>query len=336
MKQSITLGIMCAAGFWTTAHLAVSAQTKPPAGKPRVEYRWDVQKSGVQEHLYAVFFLDTSLGWAAGDSNTILKTTDGGKTWTLLTEQQKGGNRFESIRFTSPTDGWVQSPTGGALLHTSDGGESWQPAAKLPQGFGFGRAGSVRRGVREQLAGSHVYRTRDGGRTWTLLGELPQNDYDAVFFLDDQNGWAAGGMGRTASTRDGGKTWTEQTPAAGSLIKVQFVTPQLGWALPHRGHSGGVLASTDGGATWTAQYAGVRDSAPLTDMQFLDAQHGFLLAEGTRGAVVYATTNGGKNWRTIGTVHHYSAALSFPDVDEGWVVGRDGYIVHYHRVAPRQ
>ena len=33
--------------------------------------------------LYAVFFTDAAHGYAAGEAGTILKTTDGGSTWTV-------------------------------------------------------------------------------------------------------------------------------------------------------------------------------------------------------------------------------------------------------------
>jgi photosystem II stability/assembly factor-like uncharacterized protein len=333
MKKSTRVGLTCVLALGAGAQLVLSAQRQSVTDQPRDKYRWDVQKSGVEDDLRAVFFLDPTLGWATGDSNTILKTTDGGATWTRLGERQEGQNRFTAIVFTSATDGWADVERG-SLLHTSDGGESWQPAAPLPNRGGL-RAGCVRNGVRYQIGTNELYLTRDGGRSWTSLGELPRNDYEAIFFLDDQNGWVSGSGGRIASTRDGGKTWTEHTPPVqAQLLEVQFATPQIGWLLPHRGHQGGLLATIDGGVTWSSQYAGVSDSRPILDMQFLDAQRGFFLASASNATAVFHTANGGKNWRTIGSVQPYSNALSFPKSDEGWVVGQKGYIVHYHRVEP--
>jgi photosystem II stability/assembly factor-like uncharacterized protein len=317
MKKSTLYGLTWILAVGTGAQLVLSAQRQSGGVQPREKYRWDVQKSGVQDELRAVFFLNPTLGWAAGDSNTILKTTDGGATWTRLGERQEGQNRFIAIMFTSATDGWADVERG-PLLHTSDGGESWQPAAPLPNRGGL-RAGYVRNGVRYQIGTNHLYVTRDGGRTWTSLGELPRNDYEAMFFLDDQHGWVSASGGRHASTRDGGKTWIEQTPPLqAQLREIYFATPHVGWLLPHRGHQGGLLATSDGGVTWSSQYAGVSDSRPILDMQFLNAQQGFLLASASNATAVFHTANGGKNWRTIGSVQPYSNALSFPQPDRGW------------------
>src|SRR5258708_25857588 len=106
--------------------LLLAAQT----GKPR----WDPQPSGVTDDLQAVSFVNNKTGWAAGDHNIVIKTTDGGATWKLLTERQ-ALNKFTSVDFVDESEGWGQSRS--VLLPSTDGGESWQPANLLPGG-GFG------------------------------------------------------------------------------------------------------------------------------------------------------------------------------------------------------
>ncbi len=330
------------ASIWVVLFVcAASAQTAkraplPKAGtgeKPKVVYRWDVQKSGVDADLLSVCFINPQVGYAAGKNNTILKTTDGGATWTPLLEAKEGLD-FHNVSFNSPTDGWAEGPS---LLHTSDGGESWQPAVPLPGPAGFGGGflmGSARFQLHVHNMGEGVFRSDDGGRTWKSAGDPKRNDYTTVFFLNDNFGWVAGDYGRLASTTDGGANWTvHESPLKAGFAKIQFVSPQVGWLLPVRGHQGGPLATTDGGKTWTSQYAGIETYRPLADMQFLDTQRGFLLAEGDRDSVVLATSNGGKSWRTIGRIAQYSTALSFPAADEGWAVGPKGYIAHYHKVV---
>jgi photosystem II stability/assembly factor-like uncharacterized protein len=328
--------LMCAVALHAQSVRRAGGPKPAPAEKPKVQYRWDVQKSGVEDNLNGVCFVDRQTGYAVGNAGTIVKTTDGGNTWTRLMERRADAE-FRSVVFVSPAEGWVEAR---ALLHTSDGGESWQPAVPLPGPDGFG-GGSVLGGSRIQMhvpgMGVGVFRSDDGGRAWRSLGDPGRNDFTAVFFVDAQLGWVSGDHGRLASTTDGGATWVErELPLKADLTKIQFVSPQVGWILPHRGHQGGPLATVDGGATWTSQYAGLEPHRPLMDMQFLNAQTGFLLAEANRGTAVLTTSNGGKSWRTIGNVENYSDALSFPAVDEGWVVGPKGYIVHYHKVVLEQ
>jgi photosystem II stability/assembly factor-like uncharacterized protein len=46
---------------------------------------WSLQNTQVTENIYASCFVDQSLGWAVGAGGTILKTTNGGDSWTYHT-----------------------------------------------------------------------------------------------------------------------------------------------------------------------------------------------------------------------------------------------------------
>ncbi len=68
---------------------AVPAKGAEP-NQPKIIYRWDVQKSGVNDDLWGVSFVNRQVGYAVGEANTLLKTTDGGNTWTALMERKEG------------------------------------------------------------------------------------------------------------------------------------------------------------------------------------------------------------------------------------------------------
>ncbi|MBI1847318.1 MAG: hypothetical protein HYR86_10145 [Candidatus Rokubacteria bacterium] len=306
------------------------SQQPPRGSEVRYEARWDPQTSGVKDRLNAVHFIDPMVGWAAGAANTILKTTDGGKTWARLTERNESGPEFDRVNLVDTNEGWALSRS--VLLHTTDGGSSWQPAAALPGGGGFGggsMVGQVRYQMKVPTGGAGVFRSADGGATWQDLGgEMPSNAYSAIYFVNSSHGWVSGDYGRFAFTEDGGKTWKARTAPKANLAKVQFATTKHGWMLPVY-HTGGPLVSEDGGNTWTSQYAGLETFVPLLDISFLNENQGVLLS----GKAVLRTVNGGKTWQTIGKMPSLTVtALSFPKIDEGWVVGEKGYIVHYHLV----
>ncbi len=63
---------------------------------------------------------------------------------------------------------------------------------------------------------------------------------NSVFFLDDRNGWAAGGMaypylhdssGVVLSTRDGGLNWQVEPAILPAVRKIRFWTDRQGWAV---------------------------------------------------------------------------------------------------------
>ena len=260
-RRGICCRLLRRMGFATGAIAALAMGQAPPTpaagAKVRYEARWDVQNSGVTDQLNSVIFRDVNTGWAAGANNTILKTNDGGKTWSRVLEREEGGNTFSSIFFTSATDGWAGGNN--VLLHSSDGGETWRPASPLPDRKslgGGGAVGTIRLQMGQFGTSDNVYKSTDGGTTWTTISTLPRNDFDAMFVLDPQHMWVIGDYGRYAFTTDGGATWQQPAiPVKSSLRKVYFVSARVGWILPSD-HNGGPLASTDGGRTWASQYAG--------------------------------------------------------------------------------
>ncbi|MBT8387336.1 MAG: T9SS type A sorting domain-containing protein, partial [Ignavibacteria bacterium] len=77
-------------------------------------------------------------GWTVGDAGTILRSRDGGLTWT---PQFSGvaSNFLAAVYFVDAMNGWVTGE-GGTILHTSDGGgivgiETNETASKLPENF---------------------------------------------------------------------------------------------------------------------------------------------------------------------------------------------------------
>lgn len=70
--------------------------------------------------INGVFFIDENTGWIVGSvGNKIMKTTDGGTTWTE--QYQSGGN---AVQFIDANKGWV-AVGDGTILRTTDGGTTW-------------------------------------------------------------------------------------------------------------------------------------------------------------------------------------------------------------------
>lgn len=68
--------------------------------------------------------------------------------------------------------------------------------------------------------------------------------------------FAAGDRGHIIYSDDGGKSWTQaQVPVRSTLLDVDFVNAEQGWAV---GHEGVILHTADGGKTWELQYDGLR------------------------------------------------------------------------------
>jgi len=138
----------------------------------------------------------------AGYSCQFAKTTDGGKTWTSL---------YKSTDF---YPNGISCPTVNSCWAVGEADNGASP------------------GVR-------ILHTGDGGRTWEVQMFNPNPRYSllAVDFLDEQEGWAAGGelslahfSGHFWHTTNGGKNWTlNQVPGVYGN-DMSFVNKNRGWA----------------------------------------------------------------------------------------------------------
>jgi hypothetical protein len=162
--------------------------------------------SGTSADLYDVHFGSATSGVAVGEGGALLKTSDGGITWSAAST---GGfaDDLVSVRFASATVAVASSDM--TVLRSTDGGSNWAIVAG-PQG-GQVRFASNTVGVIAQQA--QLFRTTDGGATWSapfnygsgnqLAGAL---DFDSSTtgraLFDSLTGR------RYGSTSDGGVTWT--------------------------------------------------------------------------------------------------------------------------------
>ena len=81
----------------------------------------------------ALSFIDGNTGWIAGDGDVILKTTDGGNSWTK--QITYSGQNLWGVCFADAQHGWVANSWGGVSA-TTDGGNSWFPQAS-PSSYYF-------------------------------------------------------------------------------------------------------------------------------------------------------------------------------------------------------
>ncbi len=326
------------------------AQNKPAAADTKEKSVWEEQKSGVEDDLHDVAFVDGKAGFAVGDNQTILKTTDGGQSWRRVIDRIERGGRSElrEVQFGSPKEGWAISGVAATILHTADGGESWQsvPLPKdslaLKHKITQAAVGSNYYYLCWGLSGTHLFHTSNAGRTWQELNnqiKLGGVDADArLFFLDAERGWYANlrgipGRGYLGTTTDGGKSWNEQQLPANRSMRLQFVDKDRGWVLPETGL---FLATIDGGKSWSEHKLAPKKPISQMDLHFLNAESGYVVhyADGTKnqpGFEVRHTDDGGKTWNVVGgfvATLNFPRSMAFTAEGEGWLVGKKGYIAH--------
>ena len=218
-----------------------------------------------------------SAGPAEKGQARIYKTTDAGKTWTLLYQTQQKGVFFDGMGFWDNQHGIVFSDPIDSkwfLLTTDDGGKTWQtvPTGTLPlmqpneAAFAASGTSLVVEGKRNVWIASgggqygRVFHSKDRGKTWNVsTTPLSGGEASGLFgmhFFSDKVGMVVGGNYKqeqqpgpnAAITRDSGQTWqlVTQTDPPGLKEAVALLP---GDRLLAVGPSGTSL-SADQGQTW--------------------------------------------------------------------------------------
>lgn len=210
--------------------------------------------------LAAMAFNGTT-GYAAGDFGTLLKTTDGGGSWTgLRTGTAAPLFRVHLVDATTLV-------TGGPCVarRSTDGGQSFTRIAFAPvesscddplQDLSFVTPDT---GWLLQNDGA-VQQTTDGGQTFSPRTAVPgtraaggQAFAGAISFRTPTTGYATTNVGTIFVTADGGQSWKQAADAGVPLTDLLFVGDQRVFA---SGPSGVVARSDDGGTTWVTRPTG--------------------------------------------------------------------------------
>jgi photosystem II stability/assembly factor-like uncharacterized protein len=202
-------------GGATWQSVALSSTNPPPVG---TDYR-------------AVWFYNAYIGFIVGGisqvSGTILKTTDGGLTWTNISPTPNGGaggKAFYSIFFTSPLVGYA-SDFDGRILKTTNGGTG-------------------------------------GGSSWNVIHTEAGYQLNGLFFTSQNDGYAVGGKpgtntGIVLKTSNAGMLWTPTTtiPNTRFYSDVKFFgnTGFVNGGNPINNLNGVIYKTVNAGVTWTPE-----------------------------------------------------------------------------------
>jgi photosystem II stability/assembly factor-like uncharacterized protein len=247
---------------------------------------WAPQTSGVTVTLRGVSAVDAQTAWVSGSRGTVLRTADGGATWTNV------------------------SPTGAEKLDIRD-----------VDAIDRDTAYALSIGNGDQ---SRIFKTTDAGKSWVTQFVSQDADafFDAMAFWDGKRGIAfsdsAGGLLRIITTTDGGATWNRVPPQslpaaldnegafAASGTNVAVWGTQHAWIGTGAAATARVLRTSDGGRTWTVAPTPLAagPTSGIYSIAFRDALHGIVVggdyskeAEAVENVAI--TSDGGVTWQLV-------------------------------------
>ena len=158
----------------------------------------------------------------------------------------------------------------------------------------------------------------------------------AVFFLNQNRGWAAGSRGTLLSTTDGGKSWQTQSQPTEDAVRDIYFSDQLnGWLVCERNiydlksndePRAYLMKTSDGGEHWKrVNMRGADVDARLMRAIFSRGGRGWTFGE---GGAIYTTHDSGASWIKMQAPTRYLLlGGTFIDENSGWLVGAGATIL---------
>ena len=272
-------------------------------------------------------------GFAAGDAGTVLRTDDGGTTWTGLSTGTSAD--LKRLQVLDPDTLTVLGGEGCVLRRSDDAGKTFHkifivaeqncPAPVEAFTFVDRQTGYL------LLRDGSVLRTSDAGQTFSRQTAVPGTDASnapagrkavEVAFTGPDTGivFLNPGSGPTEySTTDGGISWKPLEDAAWSVRRVYLLDPQNGFAVgPNT-----LLSTTDGGKTWVPQPGGA--GLDLTNIRCIDVKTCILTT--TSGDKLLRTDDGGETVTQITASSQPIFAAAFNSNTRVTAVGASGATV---------
>ncbi len=284
------------------------------------EAQWIKQSVNTTASFRGLSVVNEKIVWASGTGGTVIKTIDGGKTWTVMTVPGAEKLDFRDIEAFDANTAYILS-------------------------IGNGDA-------------SRIYKTTDGGKTWEL--QFTNKDekafYDAIACWDRNNCIAMSDpvnvFYQLIVTKDGGKNWTFTGPdkmprakageaafaASGTCLIVNGKTDVF---LATGGSDARVFRSNDRGLSWFVADTPITRGSPgggIFSVAFRNELHGTAVG-GNYEKPTEATYNlaftrdGGKTWYSGEGLSGYRSAVAYIDSTTIIAVGTNGTDISRDRGA---
>ena len=280
---------------------------------------WTKITSGSTREITSVDFVNATTAFAV-DATDLLKTTDGGTSWTKVSVSSAASYLTGQLAFFDASTGVVAYSS--SISRTTNGGTSWSARTTgltksivelcfVNNSTGWLVGGDV-------SGNGEIAKTTDGGLTWTAKttsGSL----LTSVYFVDASRGWAGGYWKELLRTTDGGTTWTPATAPGSKISDIVFYDATNGLVVS----GGSIYKSSDGGTSWTRTFNGTSIS------KLANSAGSNFWAIGSGGILMLSTDNGSTwNVQNSGVTANLTE-ISFFDGSHGLIVGTNGTILKY-------
>jgi photosystem II stability/assembly factor-like uncharacterized protein len=319
--------------------------------------QWVKQTVNTTASFRGLSVVSEKVVWASGSGGTVIKTTDGGANWRMMTVPSAEKLDFRDIEAFDANTAYILSIGNGdssRIYKTTDGGATWVMQFKNEDKNAFfdaiacwDKANCI--AMSDPVDGHYLLiSTANGGDKWE---RIVSNQMAAA--IDGEAAFAASGtclitQGKTNAfivsggkdarvfrSTDRGKTWNVARspiiygPSGAGIFSIamwdSFNGVIVGGNYEKPSDAGGTLGfTTDGGATWKA---GKGLSGYRSAVTYIASKT--ILAVGTNGVDI--TTDGGVTWKVLDTGNYNAVQANTPR--SIWAVGPNGAVARFNYMA---
>ena len=255
---------------------------------------WALRNPKANSELHSIYFPVADTGFAVGSEGVIFVSEDGGNSWNTI--YNPNHQFFRGAAFSNSKRGLLVASTG-EIMRTVNGAVFLEEVYNDPSKQFFDIAILNKDTYITCGANGLIMKTTDEGQNdWQVIESGVSANLNAVYFINEQKGWAAGDNGTIIYTSDGGNTWTQQSSGTGyQLNDIAFMDENKGIAV---GFNGLALQTTDGGNTWD-ELPHFTDNTLYSvsfNIKGNDKNIGIITAD---NGFAFKTTDGGDSWNEL-------------------------------------
>jgi photosystem II stability/assembly factor-like uncharacterized protein len=312
--------------------------------------------------LRGISVADSKTIWISGDMGAVLRSSDGGATWTNVGPPNASDLDFRNIQGFDANVAYAMSSGPGTrsrIFKTTDGGKTWkQQFITFDPKYFFDCFAFWNRDHGIAIGdpvGHHfsMLETHDGGAHWTVITNLPEilpteaafSTGSCIVTSGENDIWFGTGSkqgARVFHSADHGRTWSAvATPItadakAMGIFSIAFANPLVGiivggnYQKPEQVRVNAAY-TVNGGRTWMAtsrQPSGYRCGVafrPGTDGKTI-------VTVGTTG--VDLSEDRGAHWRSLASERYHSVAFT-PDGAAAYILGQNGRVARIDFKTPQ-
>ena len=263
----------------------------------RTVQAWTQETSGTANALFAVASDGGTTFVAVGASGTIVRSTNGGSTWSAATTPSFGSTDILCIAYSSALDLWVAGGASSKIAWSDDDGDTWTQITGGNNPFSSDSVQAIAASANEVIAVAStgiIGRSTDGNVFSSSTHSFGTINWQAAAYGDNTFVLGAATVGKNviATSTDGtSSSWTGQDNTA-SIFPVTGLAYGRGTFVAT---GDGCMISEDRGATWTTTQEQFADLNGCTYAALLGA----FLAVGDDASLpdVLISSAAGVTWR---------------------------------------